>query len=367
MTLIEIKQKLLSLNIFEDNQYLNCYCELILNNLNNKKQKYKTQIHHIIPRAYYKQNNLEIDNSKNNLINLLYVDHVIAHCYLSLSSKDSKFKHAMMVAIYKMMGSKFVDNKEVLNDFILNSDIYQKAYENSRVEAIKFNPMNIKDIRLKHDSKMQDPNIRSKLSKGMSLSRKLSDKKIHIYKDRQSKRVSEKELNNYLLEGWLKGNPKGMIYIHKENIDKKCWPEDLGNYLKQGWLKGRYTELKIKEEDSSTKLVTEKIVKRFSGMAGKKKPEGFNKSDSFRKAQSERLNNFYKSNPKWKTKAKKQVRLFNEEFKKEIIFDSVKEAEKFLGINYKHIGKGFLKESFKLGYVNLKNCIYYKWNIEKIK
>ena len=54
MTELELKNKLLDTNAFIDNYWLDLYCTLIVYNLSTKKEKYKTQSHHIIPIAYYK-------------------------------------------------------------------------------------------------------------------------------------------------------------------------------------------------------------------------------------------------------------------------------------------------------------------------
>lgn len=51
--------------------------------------KFKTQLHHIIPRKYYTYNKLEINNSRENLVNLLYKDHILAHYYLALCAKET--------------------------------------------------------------------------------------------------------------------------------------------------------------------------------------------------------------------------------------------------------------------------------------
>ena len=46
-------------------------------------------------------NNLLIDNSKNNVINLLHKDHLKSHIYLALAIKDSEIelKYAMVKAV----------------------------------------------------------------------------------------------------------------------------------------------------------------------------------------------------------------------------------------------------------------------------
>ena len=79
-----LKEKLMSLEVFIDNQYFNKYIELIETNLMTKKQKDVTQSHHIIPRYYFKHNNIDIDNTKENRVNLKYSDHILAHYYLSM-------------------------------------------------------------------------------------------------------------------------------------------------------------------------------------------------------------------------------------------------------------------------------------------
>lgn len=90
----EIKIKLLATNYFIDNEYLDKYCELIELNKDTKRERPKTQSHHIIPVSYFKLSELPIDNSKENRVNLLYKDHILAHYYLCLCTKG-KFKYSM--------------------------------------------------------------------------------------------------------------------------------------------------------------------------------------------------------------------------------------------------------------------------------
>ena len=92
MTQQEIKVKLLNTNYFIDNEYLDKYCELIELNKDTKKERPKTQSHHIVPVSYFKLSKLPIDNSKENRVNLLYKDHILVHYYLCLCTKG-KFKY----------------------------------------------------------------------------------------------------------------------------------------------------------------------------------------------------------------------------------------------------------------------------------
>lgn len=95
MIVQELKEKLLATKCFINNEYLDKYCELIELNKDTKKEKYKTQIHHIIPRCYYTNLNIEVDNSKENIVHVLYKDHILLHYYLCLCAKGClKYKLA---------------------------------------------------------------------------------------------------------------------------------------------------------------------------------------------------------------------------------------------------------------------------------
>lgn len=121
----ELKEKLLNTGMINDNEYLDLYVSLIYNNRFTKSQKNKTQIHHIIPRCYYKLVGQEIDNSDDNLVVLLYKDHVLAHYYLSLCS-EGKLHYDMA---YAMILIRNLHQDEIDDDFINSLDKHQELYE----------------------------------------------------------------------------------------------------------------------------------------------------------------------------------------------------------------------------------------------
>ena len=90
--MMKLKKKLLATDYFIDNLWLDKYCELIENNKNTIKQSDITQKHHILQKAYYKIVNKRLDNSKNNIVNLKYSDHILAHYYLCYCTKDELMK-----------------------------------------------------------------------------------------------------------------------------------------------------------------------------------------------------------------------------------------------------------------------------------
>lgn len=118
----ELKQLLLNLKnslneyIFEDNSFLDSYCNLIKTNLNTPKQKFKTNLHHFIPICYYKSlypsnnenqiKNIADKDSNNILVNLSYGDHILAHYYLCLFCVDKYLYSNLNVAFCSMVFQK---------------------------------------------------------------------------------------------------------------------------------------------------------------------------------------------------------------------------------------------------------------------
>lgn len=125
-----LKSCLLKTAHFIDNEYLDQYCSLISQNKDQRKIKYQTQKHHILPRCYFKLINLEIDNSKENLVNLLYKDHILAHYYLCLCT-EGKLHYRLANAFFHLIHRKWK-----YEDFSPETDLseYQKIHEMWRKE-----------------------------------------------------------------------------------------------------------------------------------------------------------------------------------------------------------------------------------------
>lgn len=130
----KLKEKLLSLGIFDDNEYLDFYCELVESNRNTKREKFKTQKHHIIPKCYYKVNNKEIDNSDSNCVNLLYKDHVLAHYYLCLFTINNRLlKYYVDNAFLHLIKADASLKIKVDNFNLYTLNEYQKIYEEWKI------------------------------------------------------------------------------------------------------------------------------------------------------------------------------------------------------------------------------------------
>ena len=160
MTQQELKNKLLATNYFEDNKYLNKYCNLIISNLETKKEKYKTQKHHIIPKCYFKLKKLDIDNSKENIINILYIDHILAHYYLCLCT-EGNFKYRLANAFFHLTYRKWK-----YEDFDPTQlDNYQEIYENwCKQQSILMAGREVSEETKKKMSKPRSENFKINLS-----------------------------------------------------------------------------------------------------------------------------------------------------------------------------------------------------------
>ena len=267
MTREELKLKLLNLNIVEDNEYLDKYCDLIIDNLDTPTQKGLTNIHHIIPAYYFRFKKLNIDSTKENLVNLIFTDHVRAHYYLENCSLQH-FKGKNIFAIFKLCGT------------------------------------DLGKIQLE------------KLENNLDITKLLQDKPVYFSEEhRKNLREGAKNRcskNGHISESGYAGGVTGLKMIHT--------PEGKRTYVEES-------------------LIPE-LLKQGYSIEGDSfhKPENFNQSSEFREAQRQRLLEYYKLNPNFKTRSRKKVRIYRNDI--EYIFNSVVEAERFMGIKEKYIGKG---------------------------
>ena len=280
-----LKQKLLDLNIFEDNEYLDKYIQLIESNKKTKEEKLRTQKHHIIPRCYYKHNNLKVNNSDENLVNLFYKDHALAHYYLALCSKNKYFKYANEYALCHLISYKgFPINDKV---FIKSLDKYQIIYESYKL----FDSQNQIGKRLSDETKrkISESNKGKKLSEktkqkmsAANLGKKLSDEtKIKLRDANLGKKLSDETKLKISKNG---GKNKGKIYVNNGKITKCISVDDLDKYLSLGYCKGRTSDYCIKLSKSKlghpvSQITKDKIKQKNTG---RKLPDEFKKSAKLR-------------------------------------------------------------------------------------
>lgn len=115
-----LKDRLLN-TIAEDNYYLDKLIDLVnANNSFPKKKEHNSgrELHHIIPRFYFKMEHLELDNSENNLVSLTRGQHFLIHYYTYMCCKK-RFKCKAAAPVFTMFNAH---KKEILKEFFLNDE-----------------------------------------------------------------------------------------------------------------------------------------------------------------------------------------------------------------------------------------------------
>lgn len=179
-----------------DNEYFNNYCKLIESNMTTKKEKYVTNVHHIVPRSYYKTNNMVVDDSKDNLVNLSYKDHILAHYYLYMCSNSASFKMSNAYATYLMLNEYSSALNSDYDNLILTLDHIQELYSSMRKD----------------------------------LSRVVSKKLMgHSVSDSTKNKISKSNKNRYF----------GHIWVSKDGVTKHISKDEIDTYISCGYSVGR--------------------------------------------------------------------------------------------------------------------------------
>lgn len=190
------KEKLVEYLNLQENTYLDLYIQLICNNKETRQKRFLTQKHHIIPKYYFRRNNKFIDNSCDNVVNLTYSDHILAHIYLGLCCKDKRDRYSNFCAINKLLGEKYLQKinlKQLLHDISKNVDNYNDLY----ADYLSYNS---EKSRKHHESLSEEE---KKLINEKRISTIATLKTVH--KDNYEIRVPEDQLNIYLEQGFILG------------------------------------------------------------------------------------------------------------------------------------------------------------------
>ena len=253
----DLKQKLLALAIVEDNEYLDKYISIIITNYKTARTKYKTQKHHIVPRAVYAHNKEPLDNSITNIVNLQYKDHILAHYYLYMCA----------IGWFKYSAAKAVD-------YLI------KRIDSIRVKPNKFNQL---EINFSEDELIQIlpelANIQEQAKIGEH--HRLAGGKW-VNNGQIQKYIGGSELQEFLLTNkfWKIGklpiseetrekrkqnkpNNLGTKVVNNGKCNKYVPISEVQEYLNDGWLLGRFdtSYLKGKTLSDETKQKISETIK----------------------------------------------------------------------------------------------------------
>ena len=223
MTNKELKQKLIDLELCKNNKYLTKYIKLIISNVNTEKQKGYDR-HHIIPKYYYKHNNIDLDNSLENLVFLSRSDHLLAHLYLCFCSINDKYMYANAYAVNMFINQKHTRGKDYksiitydLEDFILqHKDDINKA---SKI----FSELQSKRLLGKHQS-IDAINKRVQKCKEKGVKPNLN--KTGLYFNGQYRFIPNDKVDYYIKHGAILGRRP-----HSEESKEKNRQSHLGKSL----------------------------------------------------------------------------------------------------------------------------------------
>lgn len=127
----ELKNKLLQTGFFQDNEWLDRYCQLIIENKNTKGESGVTEKHHILQRKYFELKNLKIDNSSENLVNLKYSNHILAHYFLCYCTIN-ELRNANYSSLFLMIGKNEFNYENFYKIEYIDYDNWYKEYIESR-------------------------------------------------------------------------------------------------------------------------------------------------------------------------------------------------------------------------------------------
>lgn len=256
---MNIKEELLGRNLVENNEYLHKYICLIESNLTTECVKYKTQKHHIVPVCAYKICGEKPNNTSENIVNLLYRDHILAHYYLSLCG-IGLFKHYNEEAF--LFTTNIINKSDEVFD-VKTLDMYQSIYESAMryvAERTKKaltgrnqSKEQIQDRAIKNTGKRRSDETRLKISlrqKGKKKSKESVEKGratqaslINITNGKLNKRVKPDLLEYYLANGYTLGYTSKKLpkrkWINDGENEIFLFESELYDYLESGWKLGR--------------------------------------------------------------------------------------------------------------------------------
>lgn len=228
------KDYLLSLNIVEDNEYLTKYIALLEQNKATPYIPGKTECHHGIPvssyqyRYDYKTRQAALkkanEDEHNLLVNLLYKDHILAHYYLALCSKDP-YKEKNIYAFILMTQNKYryIDEIDFIT-FIDSLDDYQQLYEYFYSFLKRPLSLEIREKISAANKGKKKPLRTAEHLKALKTARNLHSttagrKSIYNKALNKVKYILIDELESYLLDGWILGG-KPLAEETKKQIGK---------------------------------------------------------------------------------------------------------------------------------------------------
>ena len=238
----ELKSKLLSLSVYQDNEYLDKYVELIESNLSRKREKYKTQLHHIIPKSYFRNLSVEVDNSKSNIVNLLHKDHVLAHYYLFKCSIEDNQVYSNSYAIFYMLNAHLVPetDEEMIQASINYGEVYT-SFCISQSRRLKGKPGASRGRKASEETiaKLRASHI------GLKQSDETKEKHRQRLHEQWDLGIRSREVKEDVRQKISK-SASGKVTMHRGDTQVLIRAEEVDSYIENGWERGTSEKNRLK-------------------------------------------------------------------------------------------------------------------------
>lgn len=268
-----------------------------------KENNIYTETHHILLRC------LGGENTKDNLIELPWMIHILAHFLLAkqLETVDKQASIKNFYAVRMILNQDKVENIEKL----------KRIAEVKAIELETKNKLNCKKIYIKKDGEKtiqifeEDFPEYEKLGWQKGRNFKNGKGKVFVNDGVRSYQIPKDELSSYLEKGFMKGmfktsamkeydrgkslpNTKGFKWVNKNGERLLVDPKDLQSYLNDGWLEGSANQPMLGKKNPHSVETRRKLSESNKGKK---------KSAEHRKKLSEVAKEFH-----WFTNGKENVR-----------------------------------------------------------
>lgn len=265
------KQKLLDCGLVHDNEFLDKYIDLINTKSVEVKQVGMHNRHHIVPRFYFRKNNLPIDNSTENIANLTFKDHILAHYYLALCSTE-KYRLFSELAFFRTSGFMTLPTSEEAMGDMPKFDKVYRSYIEDHTKRLIGHPTSDetkRKISIKNTGKRRTPEER----------KRIADATRAATTPEMRKKNSEFH--------------KGSIWVNNGTHSKQVRPEQVNQFLANGWMRGR-----VKFSGQALATMKEANIKIAQNIKGKVRyvTDGISQKYIF----SHQVEEFLASNPGWR-------------------------------------------------------------------
>lgn len=225
-----------------DNKYTKWYWNFIFSRLHQKREKWKTEKHHIFPTSIFGNNSL--------IVNLSPREHFFAHKLLIKTFKGSN-KAKMVTALYYMANTRKDFIKMSLREFLFLKEkaiqVKRKWWEENKEIVMKQRYESDHYQKVSHALKLHQRTEEhtNKINKNPEKIIKTAEKHRGMKRSEETRKRQSDAKKRFIKENGTKSFGKGMIFVHhKDTKEIKRVKKDFD--LGTEWLRG--TGIKLSEE-----------------------------------------------------------------------------------------------------------------------